>query len=96
MSKQASHEEQAIRLTPQDRMFSFVRSMEGTSVDGQATQADDGNLVVNAELRLMFDYYLLPLARKAFRTLNAKSKTYSIRNSSRMQQRKQKITGTLP
>lgn len=65
MSKQASHEEQAIRLTPQDRMFSFVRSMEGTSVDGQATQADDGNLVVNAELRLMFDYYLAATGEKS-------------------------------
>lgn len=65
MSKQASHEEQAIRLTPQDRMFSFVRSMEGTSVDGQATQADDGNLVVNTELRLMFDYYLAATGEKS-------------------------------
>ncbi|MBR7791628.1 lipase chaperone [Undibacterium sp. FT147W] len=65
MSKQGSREEQAIRLTPPDRMFSFVRSMEGTSVDGQATQADDGNLVVNAELRLMFDYYLAATGEKS-------------------------------
>jgi len=65
LPKQGSQEEPAIRLTAQDRMFSFVRSMEGTSVDGQATQYDDGNLVVNAELRLMFDYYLAAVGEKS-------------------------------
>lgn len=65
LPKQGGREEPAVRLTPQDRMFSFVRSMEGTSVDGQAKQSDDGNLVVNAELRLMFDYYLAAVGEKS-------------------------------
>ncbi len=44
--------------------FSFVRSMEGTVSDGDIRQSSDGALVVNAELRLMFDYYLTATGEK--------------------------------
>jgi lipase chaperone LimK len=44
--------------------FSFVRSMEGTVSDGVITQSSEGELVVNVELRLLFDYYLAATGEK--------------------------------
>lgn len=52
------------QLTPQDSNLSFVRSMEGTQADGKLEEAE-GELVINAELRLMFDYYLAATGEKS-------------------------------
>ncbi|WP_428718425.1 lipase secretion chaperone [Undibacterium curvum] len=52
------------QLTAPDTHLSFVRSMEGTQTDGKLEEAQ-GELVVNAELRLMFDYYLAATGEKS-------------------------------
>ncbi len=52
------------QLTAPDAHLSFVRSMEGTQTDGKLEEAQ-GELVVNAELRLMFDYYLAATGEKS-------------------------------
>ena len=44
--------------------FAFVRSMEGTTPDGDVKQSVDGVLVVDAELGHLFDYYLAGLGEK--------------------------------
>ena len=44
--------------------FAFVRSMEGTTPDGNVKQSADGVLVVDAELGHLFDYYLAGLGEK--------------------------------
>ena len=44
-------------------LFPFVRSLAGTSSDGKLDAGSD-ELVVNAELRRMFDYYLSALGEK--------------------------------
>ena len=44
--------------------FAFVRSMEGTTPDGDVKQSADGMLVVDAELGHLFDYYLAGLGEK--------------------------------
>lgn len=51
--------------------FAFVRSMEGTSVDGKMTQNADGELIVSADLRLMFDYYLAATGEKSLQEIIA-------------------------
>lgn len=38
--------------------FAFVRSMQGTTRDGEITENSAGELLVDAQLRLMFEYYL--------------------------------------
>ena len=44
--------------------FAFVRSMEGTRPDGDIKQNADGELVVDAELGHLFDYYLAGLGER--------------------------------
>ena len=44
--------------------FAFVRSMEGTRPDGDVKLDADGQLVVDAELGHLFDYYLAGLGEK--------------------------------
>ena len=44
--------------------FAFVRSMEGTTPDGNVKQSADGVLVVDAELGHLFDYYLAGLGER--------------------------------
>lgn len=44
--------------------FAFVRSMEGTKPDGNIRQNSSGQLVVDAELGHLFDYYLAGLGEK--------------------------------
>jgi lipase chaperone LimK len=44
--------------------FAFVRSMEGTRPDGDIRQDAAGQLVVDAELGHLFDYYLAGLGEK--------------------------------
>ena len=45
--------------------FAFVRSMEGTRPDGDVKVGAGGELVVDAELGHLFDYYLAGLGEKA-------------------------------
>ena len=59
-----SNEEQAVQLTKNDQAFSFIKSLEGTTVDGDALQVREGELVVTAELRRLFDYYLAAIGEK--------------------------------
>lgn len=49
---------------PNREMFSFVKSMEGTIPDGQAQQVNE-DLLVDAALRQMFDYYLTATGEKS-------------------------------
>jgi lipase chaperone LimK len=44
--------------------FAFVRSMEGTTPDGNVKQSAEGQLVVDAELGHLFDYYLAGMGEK--------------------------------
>jgi lipase chaperone LimK len=44
--------------------FAFVRSMEGTRPDGDIRQDAAGQLVIDAELGHLFDYYLAGLGEK--------------------------------
>lgn len=47
------------------RQIAFVRSMEGTQVDGQLKVAAGDELVVDAELTRLFDYYLAGQGEKS-------------------------------
>jgi lipase chaperone LimK len=49
---------------PAPDAFAFVRSMEGTRPDGKVRQDPAGELVVDAELGHLFDYYLAGLGEK--------------------------------
>lgn len=51
--------------------FTFVRSMEGTTTDGKIAQNATGELLVNTELRLMFDYYLAATGEKSLKEIVA-------------------------
>lgn len=51
--------------------FAFVRSMEGTRPDGNVTLGPDGQLVVDAELGHLFDYYLAGLGEKDLGAIRA-------------------------
>ena len=44
--------------------FAFVRSMEGTKPDGEVRQSVEGELVIDAELGHLFDYYLAGMGEK--------------------------------
>ncbi|MES2317945.1 MAG: lipase secretion chaperone [Pseudomonadota bacterium] len=56
--------ENAAEARPQADPFAFVRSMEGTRPDGDVKLGADGQLVVDAELGHLFDYYLAGLGEK--------------------------------
>ena len=49
---------------PEPDLFAFVRSMQGTRPDGNVTVAPGDQLVVDAELGHLFDYYLAGLGEK--------------------------------
>lgn len=51
--------------------FAFVRSMEGTRPDGDIKQSGDGQLVVDAELGHLFDYYLAGMGEKDLAAIRA-------------------------
>jgi lipase chaperone LimK len=51
--------------------FAFVRSMEGTRPDGEVRADPDGELVVDAELGHLFDYYLAGLGEKDLQAIRA-------------------------
>lgn len=59
--------EPSVEIKPRgdDNLFSFVKSMEGTRPDGNITISPDDQLVVDAELPRMFDYYLAALGEKS-------------------------------
>ncbi|ATQ73174.1 lipase chaperone [Massilia violaceinigra] len=56
---------------PQSDPFAFVRSMEGTRPDGAVRQSAEGQLVVDAELGHLFDYYLAGLGEKDLQAIRA-------------------------
>jgi lipase chaperone LimK len=56
---------------PASDPFAFVRSMEGTRPDGDIRQGDDGQLVVDAELGHLFDYYLAGMGEKDLNAIRA-------------------------
>ena len=56
---------------PDEHIPSFVRSMEGSNGDGDARQNEDGDLIVSAELRLLFDYYLTATGEKSLAQIRA-------------------------
>lgn len=62
-SRSDTHE-QRVQLTANDHAFSFVKSLNGTDVDGDIKQNADGNLIVSSELRRLFDYYLSAMGEK--------------------------------
>lgn len=51
--------------------FAFVRSMEGTRPDGNVKQSAEGELVVDAELGHLFDYYLAGMGEKDLAAIRA-------------------------
>ncbi|RSZ58404.1 lipase chaperone [Massilia atriviolacea] len=51
--------------------FAFVRSMEGTRPDGDVRLDAGGQLVIDAELGHLFDYYLAGLGEKDLRAIRA-------------------------
>jgi lipase chaperone LimK len=53
-----------VPATPPPDAFAFVRSMAGTTPDGAVRQDGAGQLVVDAELGHLFDYYLSGLGEK--------------------------------
>lgn len=52
-------------------LFAFVRSMEGTRPDGNLTVAPGDQLVVDAELGHLFDYYLAGIGEKPLAAIRA-------------------------
>ena len=56
---------------PHTDPFAFVRSMEGTRPDGDLRQSAEGQLVVDAELGHLFDYYLAGLGEKDLQAIRA-------------------------
>ncbi|MEJ7805543.1 MAG: lipase secretion chaperone [Telluria sp.] len=58
-------------VRPQADPFAFVRSMDGTRPDGDVKLNADGELVVDAELGHLFDYYLAGLGEKDLGAIRA-------------------------
>lgn len=56
---------------PTSDPFAFVRSMEGTRPDGDVRLGADGQLVIDAELGHLFDYYLAGLGEKDLQAIRA-------------------------
>ncbi|SHH66788.1 lipase secretion chaperone [Massilia sp. CF038] len=56
---------------PASDPFAFVRSMEGTRPDGDVRTNPDGELVIDAELGHLFDYYLAGMGEKDLRAIRA-------------------------
>ncbi|MES2264659.1 MAG: lipase secretion chaperone [Pseudomonadota bacterium] len=54
-------------------LFSFVRSMDGTRPDGAARENPDSTLVVDHDLRLLFDYYLAAVNEKSVAEIQLKT-----------------------
>lgn len=68
----ARAEREPAQLKPSDpNYFAFVRSMEGTRPDGDIRQDAADQLVVNAELGRLFDYYLAGLGEQTLAAIQA-------------------------
>jgi lipase chaperone LimK len=65
--------EERVAPTPsaEANLFPFVKSMDGTRSDGRLTVSADDTLVVDAELRRMFDYYLAAVGEKPLYEIRA-------------------------
>ncbi|HJV83783.1 lipase secretion chaperone [Noviherbaspirillum sp.] len=61
----------ALKPRGDGNLFSFVRSMDGTRPDGNVTTSSDDQLVVDAELPRMFDYYLAAVGEKSLDQIRA-------------------------
>ncbi|WP_136419008.1 lipase secretion chaperone [Herbaspirillum sp. ST 5-3] len=61
----------ALKPRGDGNLFSFVRSMDGTRPDGNVTSSPDDQLVVDAELPRMFDYYLAAVGEKSLDQIRA-------------------------
>jgi len=61
----------AAQAAPAADPFAFVRSMEGTRPDGDVRADPDGELVVDAELGHLFDYYLAGMGEKDLQAIRA-------------------------
>ncbi|MGH8809726.1 MAG: lipase secretion chaperone, partial [Noviherbaspirillum sp.] len=58
------------KLRDDPNLFSFVRSMEGSVPDGEI-KADGDALVVDTELRLLYDYFLTAVGEKTVDEIRA-------------------------
>ncbi|MBI3231127.1 MAG: lipase chaperone [Burkholderiales bacterium] len=58
---------------PEQNLFPFVRSLEGTRSDGDLKVATDDSLIVDAELGRMFDYYLSAIGEKSLDAIRAEA-----------------------
>jgi len=63
--------EPAHLTTAEPNYFAFVRSMEGTRPDGDIRQDAADQLIVNAELGHLFDYYLAGLGEQPLAAIQA-------------------------
>jgi len=63
--------EPAHRTAAEPNYFAFVRSMDGTRPDGDIRQDAADQLVVNAELGHLFDYYLAGLGEQSLAAIQA-------------------------
>lgn len=60
------HEENTVpKVASESNLFPFVRSLEGTRPDGEIKVAAGDVLVIDPELRRMFDYYLSAVGEKS-------------------------------
>lgn len=57
--------------TNTDRLFPFVRSLQGTYPDGTAQVTANDDLVADAALRELFDYYLTAVGEKSLAEIRA-------------------------
>lgn len=64
-------EEAVPKSAAEPNLFPFVRSLEGTTPDGNIKTAADDGLVVDAELGRLFDYYLAALGEKSLDEIRA-------------------------
>lgn len=66
-------EEEALKPEAGANLFPFVRSLEGTRPDGEIKVTAGDALVIDAELRRMFDYYLSAVGEKSLDAIRAET-----------------------
>jgi lipase chaperone LimK len=66
-----SDKKAAVPIRVEPTLFPFVRSLQGTYPDGKITADDADALVVDAELRRLFDYYLASIGEKSLDQIHA-------------------------
>src|SRR5438445_694551 len=65
LSRTQREETPAPRQAAEAKLFPFVRSLAGTTIDGNIATTSGDELAVSAELRRMFDYYLSAVGEKS-------------------------------